>query len=135
MSQDNIPSNERAFIEHLRSLGRFYVVPVTEFSEHYLSRWLRESNYRFSIPILPGETLDEAMARKPASETRVCGIPFVIVEDPTMPPDQIELRSRNGQVVRVVGLAVKANSPLCDSPDKHMQPCECLATPSNGDVR
>lgn len=32
------------------------------------------------------------------------GIPFVIVEDPTMPPDQIELRSRNGQVVRVIGL-------------------------------
>jgi hypothetical protein len=41
----------------------------------------------------------------------VGGIPFVIVEDPNMPPDQIEFRSANGQQVRVVN--IDTDCPWC----------------------
>lgn len=58
-------TNERSFIEKLRSFGRFYVVPVTEETELALDIWLRQHGYRFSIPILPGETLEQAMKRQP----------------------------------------------------------------------
>jgi hypothetical protein len=47
--------------------------------------------------------------RKTAEQ--LLGIPILIVEDPTSPPDQIELHSPNGQVVRVVNLGVPRESP------------------------
>ncbi len=48
----------------------------------------------------------EAIERWSAAEPKATlgGIPFVFVEDPDMPPDQIELRGSNGQRVRVVNL-------------------------------
>lgn len=50
--------------------------------------------------------------RNPYTET-IAGIPFVVIEDPKMPPDQIEFRSKDGQVVRVVGIGWDAQCPVC----------------------
>jgi hypothetical protein len=36
------------------------------------------------------------------------GIRFNVVEDPTVPPDEIRMRGANGQEVRVIGLASSA---------------------------
>lgn len=52
------------FIERQRALGRFYVVQITNhFFEVELEKFLRANECKFSVPILPGETLEQAQKR------------------------------------------------------------------------
>lgn len=53
-------------------------------------------------PITSFHNINGCPAEKTAAQLR--GIPILIVEDPKMPPDQIELHSPNGQIVRVVNI-------------------------------
>jgi hypothetical protein len=53
-------------------------------------------------PITSFHNINGCPAEKTAAQ--LLGIPILIVEDPKMPPDQIELHSPNGQVVRVVNI-------------------------------
>ena len=66
------------FIERQRALGRFYVVQITNhFFEVELEKFLRASGCKFSIPILPGETLEQAQKRGSQSSGEVkCGLTY-----------------------------------------------------------
>lgn len=49
-----------------------------------------------------------------SGETSVSRLPFVVVADPDMPPDQIEFRGSTGQRVRIVNLKMPDNEcPVC----------------------
>lgn len=63
------------FIERQRALGRFYVVQITNyFFEVELEKFLRANGYKFSVPVLPGETLEQAQKRgeNPSGNERPC---------------------------------------------------------------
>lgn len=78
MNSDPTPplvSKTDAFIERLRGYGRFYLVPVdATATEVLLDNFLRQHGYTFSIPILPGETLEQAMQRKPFESFPTIGL-------------------------------------------------------------
>lgn len=54
-------------------------------------------------PITSFHNLSGCLAEKTQN---ILGIPILIVEDPKIPPTEIELRSPNGQVVRLVNLEI-----------------------------
>jgi hypothetical protein len=92
----------RACTDALRTIGMMA-------AENEALRNLAENLRPGPISEALGGVEHEQPYRKTAEQ--LLGIPILIVEDPTSPPDQIELHSPNGQVVRVVNLGVPRESP------------------------
>jgi hypothetical protein len=83
--------------------------------------WLKWKGYKWDFLRSQELYIEEAQdANKVFGDTRrvvVGGVPFVVVIDSTMPPDQIEFRNSNGQRVGFFNLAPAPETAVAPSSD------------------
>jgi hypothetical protein len=83
--------------------------------------WLKWKGYKWDFLRSQELYIEEAQdANKVFGDSRrvvVGGVPFVVVIDSTMPPDQIEFRNSNGQRVGFFNLAPGMETAVAPSSD------------------